>query len=341
MRTLRLILLPLALLLLTAWRHPAFSAPTDAASKAGDGVIRGHLIFCNEPERMRLAGAYADQKLQAGHTYTIFFHYHCVAEQGGDFVVALHGNAGQRFRFVGRQGFADPQRDPPMAGRQAMARYLSAPERDYRGVGGARFGYRLGPHETASGILTVCAESDARLRIYFKHDQYTVPHSSVLMLDTPHHEQEVDLTSGDGSQTFRIGNPETSHNTKLDGAYGILYAFHIQAPPGRKVRISFSPRGGKGGLVGSLDGKLLQTGICPATHWGVYCETATGKNGVRLTTAPVRRCLLPGRVGFSVAVDRTPNPRVPSGWPFPSSRSSLLGRGSLKSLPASSRERTL
>ncbi len=298
MRIIRLTFLPLVLLLMAALRHPAFAAPTVAEREAEDGICRGHLIFCNEPERMRLAGAYTDELLRAGHTYTIFFHYHCVAEQAGDFVVALHGSAGQRFRFVGRQGFADPQRDPPMAGRQAMARYLSAPERTYRGVGGARFGYRLGPHQIASGILTVCAESDARLRIYFKHDQYTVPHASVVSLDTPRHEQEVDLTSGDGSQTFRIGNPEKSRNIQLDGAYGILYAFHIQAPPGRKVRISFSPRGGKGGLVGSLDGKLLQTGICPATHWGVYCETATGKHGVRLTTAPFGGVFYPVELVF-------------------------------------------
>ena len=210
-------------------------------------------------------------------------------------MVALHGNPGQRFRFVARQGFADAQSDPPLAGRQAMARFLSAPERDYRGVGGARFGFRLGRHQIASGILTVCAESDARLRIYFKHDQWTVPHASTTVLDSPRREQEVDLTTGGDTQTFRIGNPEpATGNGHLDGAYGILYAFHISAPPGRRVRVSFSPRGGKGGLVGSLNGKLLQTGICPATHWGVYCETLTGKNGVRLTTAPFGGVFYPG-----------------------------------------------
>jgi hypothetical protein len=266
--------------------------------EAADGICHGHLIFCNEPENIRMAGAYADTILRAGHEYTIFFHYRCQTYEPGDFVVALHGSPGQRFRFVGRQGFADPQRDPPLAGRQAMARYLTAAQHDYRGIGGARFGFRLAPGQVASGILNVCCEGDARMRIYFKHDKWSVPHSNVTIVDGPRREQTIDLTVGDGSQIFRIGNPEQGTNARVDGAYGVLYAFHIKAPPGRRVRVSFSPRGGKGGLVGSLGGTLLQTNICPATHWAVYCETKVGADGVRLTTAPFGGVFYPVELVF-------------------------------------------
>jgi hypothetical protein len=283
---LRLPVFVLVLACLLSIGRPVSARSTVAEMEAADGVCRGHLLFCNEPERIRIAGTYADALLRGGHTYTIFFHYRCVSQEGGAFVVALHGAAGKPFQFVARQGLADPQHDPPMAGRQAMARFLSSPERDYRGMGGARFAYRLGPRQVASGVLSVCCVTDARLHIYYKHDRYTVPHASAVVLDAPRRDHDVDLTNGNVQQSFRIGNPEQGKTSRLDGAYGMVYAFHVQAPPGRRVRVSFSPRGGKGGLVGSLNGNLVLTGIVPATHWGVYCEANAGKRGIHLTTAP-------------------------------------------------------
>lgn len=273
-------------------------ADATSEQEAADGICHGHLIFCNEPERIRMAGAYADAQLRGGHTYTVFFHFRNVTHDSGAFVLALHGSTGKPFRFVARQGFADPQNDPPLAGRQAMARFLSAPEKDYRGTGGARFAYRLGPRQVASGVVSFTCTDDARMRIYYKHDRWTVPHSGTIVLAAPHRERSVTLTAENGPQSFRIGTPESNLDRQLDGNYGILYAFHVQAPPGRRVRVSFSPRGGKGGLVGSLNGTLLQTGIVPATHWAVYCETVVGKRGVRLTTAPFGGVFYPVELSF-------------------------------------------
>ena len=260
-----------------------------------------HLLFCNRPEKMRIAGAYADARLQGGHTYTIFYHYKNVSSETGAFVVALHGSPQTPFKFMARQGFADPQHDPPLAGRQAMARFLSAPERDFNGKGGARFAYALPSRQVASGVLTVRCEGDARLRIYFKHDRWTVPHAEAIIVDAPRREIDVDLSPDNKRQTFRIGQPERGMNRRMDGTYGMLYAFRVAAPPGRRIRVSFSPRGGKGGLVGSMGGTMHQTGIVRATDWAVYGETTVGKSGgVTLTTAPFGGVFYPVELVFQL-----------------------------------------
>ena len=80
----------------------------------------------------------------------------------------------------------------------------------------------------------------------------------------------------------------------------MLYAFRIAAPEGRKVRVSFSPRGGKGGLVGSVNGNMQQSRIIPATHWRVFCEAKAGKNGVNLTTAPFGGVFYPVELMFQL-----------------------------------------
>jgi hypothetical protein len=260
-----------------------------------------HLLFCNNPERITLAGAYAEAKIEAGKSYTIFFHYKNYTGASGPLVLALHGTVGKPLKFTARQGFADPQRDPPNAGRQAMARYLSAPEQPFNGKKGfARFSYPLGNRQVASGILHLKSESDARLRIYFRHDKWTVPGAQVIAVDAPRREVEIALSKEVKKQYYRIGEPEEGMSRHLDGTYGMLYAFKIAAPEGRKVRVAFSPRGGKGGLVGSVNGAMSYTPIIPATHWRVFLETKVGKDGVILTTAPFGGVFYPVELMFQL-----------------------------------------
>lgn len=87
----------------------------------------------------------------------------------------------------------------------------------------------------------------------------------------------------------------------LDGTYGMMYAFKVDAPAGRRVRVSFSPRGGKAGLVGSLNGALRQSSIIPATRWKVFCEAVVGKNGsMVLTTSPFGGVFYPVELVFQL-----------------------------------------
>jgi hypothetical protein len=268
---------------------------------ARPAASQDHLLFCNNPEKMRSAGAYADAKLEKGLTYTVFYHFKNVSGTSGPFVIALHGAEPKPLHFTARQGFADPQHDPPTAGRQAMARYLSAPERPMVGPkGNARFAYHLANRQVASGILTVQTETPARLRIYFRHDQWDVRGAHVVAIAAPRREIEIALSARVDKQYFRIGEPEESLSRRLDGTYGMLYAFRIAAPEGRKVRVSFSPRGGKGGLVGSVNGNMQQSRIIPATHWRVFCVAKAGKNGVNLTTAPFGGVFYPVELMFQL-----------------------------------------
>jgi hypothetical protein len=258
------------------------------------------LLFCNEPERIKGAGAYADALLEAGVTYTVFYHYRNNTSATGDFVVALHGTS-VPLRFTARQGTGDPRRDPPLAGRQAMARFLSTSEAPLLGrKGTARFACKLATKQVASGILQVRCEQTVRLRIYFRHDRWLVKGARVVILDDPRREIAVALRPGARTQYFRIGEPEPGMSRHLDGTYGMLYAFKVDAPEGRRVRVAFSPRGGKGGMVGSVNGKLRQSGIVPATHWRVFCESVVGPNGLILTTAPFGGVFYPVELRFDL-----------------------------------------
>jgi hypothetical protein len=87
----------------------------------------------------------------------------------------------------------------------------------------------------------------------------------------------------------------------LDGTYGMLYAFKVDAPPGRKVRVSFSPRGGHAGLVGSVGGIMRQSRIVGAAGWAVFSEVKVGKSGlVSLTTAPFGGVFYPVELVFQL-----------------------------------------
>jgi hypothetical protein len=239
--------------------------------------------------------------LEPGKSYTVFFHYRNTTRSGGNLVVALNGTGGGALRLAARKGFADPRRDPPTAGRQAMARFLSSPEKAYVGKKGyARFAQHLGSKQVASGVLTVRCDQPARLRIYWRHSKWTVPGARVIAVDSPRREVSIDLTGSGAQKFFRIGQPEDGMSRHLDGTYGMLYAFNVAAPPGRKVRVLFSPRGGKGGLVGSVNGSLRQSHIVPAATWKVFSVTVAGENGVRITTSPFGGVFYPVELAFQL-----------------------------------------
>ena len=259
------------------------------------------LLFCNTPEKIRMGGAVADAHLLAGTTYTIFYHYRNVSQNGGEFVVALHNTESGPLRFTARKGMADPQRDPPLAGRQAMARFLQAGENVFTGKHGtARFGHLLKNKQVASGILSIKCEKTARLRIYFRHDKYTVPGAGVVAVADPHKQIEVALSQTSRTCYYRIGLPDAGSDRRLDGTYGMLYAFKVAAPAGRRVRVLFSPRGGKAGMVGSIGGKMTQSGIVGAAQWAIFCETTVGKDGMVLTTAPFGGVFYPVELLFQL-----------------------------------------
>jgi hypothetical protein len=260
-----------------------------------------HLLFCNNPEKMRMTGVYADSLLKAGESYTVFYHFKNVTGSAGNFVVSLHGAVAKPLRFEARQGFADPQRDPPLAGRQAMARFLSGVDKSFVGKeGSGRFTYHIENRHVVSGVLSVRCDQDTRLRIYFRHAKWTVPGAKVIAVDAPRREVDIALSATSGRKSFRIGQPEAGMNRHLDGTYGMLYSFRIAAPVGRKVRVSFSPRGGKGGLVGSINGDLRQSNIVPAAKWKVFFEKSVGKQGLNLTTSPFGGVFYPVELVFQL-----------------------------------------
>ena len=268
------------------------TAPTVTSSE--------HLLFCNKPEKIIAAGTHADAMLHAGQTYTVFFHYRNMTRSRGDLVIALSGTPGKPLRFVARRGFGDPQRDPTLAGRQAMARFLSAPEQSYIGRGGAHFSLSVGGRDTASGVVTILAKTDARLRIYWRHNKWSVPGASIVTLDSPRRAVTIALSRQNRSSYFRIGVPDQGMSKEMDGMYGTLYSFSVQAPLGSRVRVLFSPRGGKAGMVGSINGNMHQSGIVPATQWRIFCEAVVGVHGLRLITAPFGGVFYPVELRFQL-----------------------------------------
>jgi hypothetical protein len=263
------------------------------------------LIYCNEPERIRDAGTYADARLEAGQSYKVFYHFRNVSGDTGNFVVQLRSTTEEAFTFTSKQGFADPDNDPPTVGRQAMARFLRSSEKQLAADKGvARFAYKLSHLQVASGVLMVRADKNVRLRIYFKHDKWDAPRMKTTIMTSPSQLYQVPLSSTASRQTFRIGMPErdTSRGTRLrDGGYGMIYDFKIAAPEGRKVRITFTPRGGKSGLVGILGGDLIMSNIYEAYEKVTYCETIVGPQGLLdFTTSPFGGVFYPIELTFQL-----------------------------------------
>lgn len=262
------------------------------------------LIYCNEPERIRDAGTYADARLLAGQTYTIFYHFRNSSNDTGDFVVQFKSLTDEAFSFTSKQGLADPTSDPPTVGRQAMARYLRAPEKPISAEKGvARFTYKLSHHQVASGMMTIRPDKNVRLRIYYKHDKWDAPRMRTLVLDSSRCEIDVPLTTEQARTSFRIGMPERDGNQARlrDGSYGMIYAFKIAAPEGRRVRIAFMPRGGKAGLVGMLGGDLIQSDIYQAYERTTFCDATVGPKGeLQFTTSPFGGVFYPVELTFQL-----------------------------------------
>ena len=158
----------------------------------------------------------------------------------------------------------------------------------------------VGSRQTASGVITVTAKSDVRLRIYWRHNKWTVPGARVVAINTPRRQVDVLLIKGQAGERYRIGVPEVGMSKQLDGTYGMVYSFKVDAPLGSRVRVSFSPRGGKAGMVGSVNGSLHQSRIIPATQWKVFCEAVVGKRGLILTTAPFGGVFYPVELVFKI-----------------------------------------
>lgn len=283
------------------WQIGALAALLLGQGSAGAAETAEELLFCNRPEKVVMAGAHADRPLQAGKTYRIFFHYRNGTSGSGPLVVAFQGKPGQKVTVVTRKGIADPHRDPAHAGRQAMARFMQAPEARYQGADRVRFPIPLDPWQVASGVMWVRLEGgDARLRIYYKHDRYVVPGVNVVSIPSPRRDYEVVLTPEAKRRYFRIGIPEPKMHKQLDGTYGVVYAFKVTAPPGSKVRVAFSPRGGQSGLVGTVDGVLKQSQIVAASAWTVFSDLVVGKEGLTLLTMPFGGVFYPVELAFDL-----------------------------------------
>lgn len=260
------------------------------------------LLFCNQPEKMTGGGTHADARLTAGHTYRIFFHYRNGTQSTAPLVVAFHGAESKNLKLTVKKGIADPRIDPSEAGKQATARFMASPEKKYVGKKGTvRFPLSLKRHEVASGVITVRANQDVRLRIYFRNSTQPVPGARVVTVDAPRREYAVTLARGAGQrQYFRIGVPEPGMSKHMDGTYGLVYSFKVNAPAGSKVRVAFSPRGGKSGLVGTVDGAMHQSRIVGAAVWSAFAEAVVGKDGMVVTTLPFGGVFYPVELVFQL-----------------------------------------
>jgi hypothetical protein len=267
-----------------------------AAKPAG---AADRLLFCNQPERIRAKGAYADSLLEAGQSYRIFFHYRNTRSTRGPLVVSFRGASDKPLVLRVQKGIADPHVSPAHAGRQAMARFMSSPQRAFRGPDRVSFSLQVRPQQVASGVLTVRPiGQDAHLRIYYGHNDSTVPGARVVAVEAPRREFTVTLSSRAKRQFFRIGTLEPGMGSDLKGAYGVVYSFRVNAPPGSKVRVAFSPRGGRAGLVGTLGGILHQSRIVGTAAWSLLGESVVGKGGLVVTTLPFGGVFYPVELAF-------------------------------------------
>jgi hypothetical protein len=259
------------------------------------------LIFCNTPERLTTPGIYASAVLEPSQTYTIFYHYYNVSGRSGDLYLGFQGEEGSPLTIRIRQGTADPRRDPSLAGRQAMMRFMGAAEKEIIGSEGyARFRYVVGNRQVASGMLTITPRQKVTFQAYFRHALWTVKGAQAVVVDAPRYDVEIPLTADMARQSYRIGVPEGTPHPHFDGTYGFLYSFKIAAPEGSRVRVAFSPRGGKGGVVGSVNGAVVTSNIVEAGQWKMLCETTVGPNGTILTTAPFGGVFYPVELVFQL-----------------------------------------
>ncbi|MFM7320269.1 MAG: hypothetical protein ACKO5K_01925 [Armatimonadota bacterium] len=260
------------------------------------------LLYCNHPERIRGAGIVAEARLEPHRVSTIFFHFRNQTGRSGPLRVEFSALDGGPLELSGRKGVAHPRRDPPAVGRQAMARLFRQPERIWRGANG-RIAWTLGlrPRDVASGVMVLAPDRPARMRIRFSDAQRTAPGMRVVRVPAPRHDIEIPLRATT-SQVFRIGRAEAGSDPTRDGAYGNEYRFRIDAPVGERVRISFSPRGGKAGLVGVLGNRVIASGIVPARSRRTVALAVVGEQGLVFRTSPFGGVFYPVELRF----DRVP-----------------------------------
>jgi hypothetical protein len=92
------------------------------------------LLFCNQPERMINGGTHADALIKAGQTYRIFLHYRNGTRVTAPLVVSFQGTSKNKpLSIFIQKGIAKPQTDPSEAGKQATARFMASPARQYVG----------------------------------------------------------------------------------------------------------------------------------------------------------------------------------------------------------------
>jgi hypothetical protein len=270
-----------------------------------------YLLFCNQPERLTRPGAYADAKLIGGRTYRIFFHYRNASGKTAPITLAFHGSAGKPLTLLLRKGFADAQKDPPRAGRQALVRYLEArPVAQTNSRGAIAIPMMLHPYDTASGIVTVRPSQDCRFRILFADGRQPVRGGRVTAIPTPRREVVVSLTDKTPTQYFRIGaaddlvvhstirNGKITEKNPMDGSYGLVYSFSVRAPMGRRVRVTFSPRGGQAGMVALLNGALRSSDIIGPAGLAVFAESTMSQSGFGLVTMPFGGVFYPVEIAF-------------------------------------------
>jgi hypothetical protein len=297
-RPLTTLLLGLVLTLPAAANTPTRTRPRATPTPIAPALAET-LLFCNQPERLTIPGIYGETRLASGKTYRIFFHYRSDGASQGPLTLALVRSDHAPFSVAVRKGIAPVSNDPPRAGQEALARYLGARTEALRArQGTARWTLDLKPWQVASGVLTVRADKEVRLRISFANGTRPVAGAHIAAVPSPRRETHVALQNTGDRAWVRIGDRAPEWDRQIDGAYGLVYAVRVDAPLGRRVQVTFSPRGGQAGVVASLGGKLWQSGIVAARQSAVLAESVVGKDGLSLVTIPFGGVFYPVELCF-------------------------------------------
>jgi len=272
---------------------------------AGPAHAQDILLHCNHPERIRRPSILAESRLPAHRTATIFFHFRNQSGRSGPLRVEFVALDGTPLELVARKGIAVPRRDPPAVGREAMARLFRRPESVWRGgTGRVAWSQSVRAGAVASGVIVATPDRDARLRIVFANGTRPAKGMHVARVIAPTQSVEIPLRIAN-TQTYRIGLAEAGSDWTRDGSYGNVYRFRIDAPAGERIRISFSPRGGKAGLVGTLGNRLIASGIVPPRSRRTVANAVVGEAGLVFQTAPFGGVFYPVELRFD-RLHRTP-----------------------------------
>lgn len=75
-------------------------------------------------------------------------------------------------------------------------------------------------------------------------------------------------------------------------------SFPLRSQSGQYV--AFSPRGGKSGLVGTVDGAMRQSRIVEAGGGSAFIDAVVGKDGMVITTLPFEGVFYPVELVFQL-----------------------------------------